>query len=163
LKNKLKIIIEEITLSNELNTLDIKEIMNLLPHRYPFLLIDRVTDYVPGKTLNGYKNVSFNEPQFTGHFPGTPVFPGVMILEALAQATGVLAFATYGKPAENELYFLASIDKVRFRKPVVPGDQLQLEIIYLKERRGMGKFECLAKVEGEVVCEAMIMCARREI
>ena len=150
-------------MSNELNTLDIKDIMNLLPHRYPFLLVDRVTDYEPGKTLNGYKNISFNEPQFTGHFPGTPVFPGVMIVEALAQATGVLAFATYGKPAENELYFLASIDKVRFRKPVVPGDQLQLEIIYLKERRGMGKFACLAKVEGEVVCEAEIMCARREI
>jgi len=163
LKNKLKIKIKEVTLSNELNTLDIKEIMNLLPHRYPFLLIDRVTNYVPGKTLNGYKNISFNEPQFTGHFPGTPVFPGVMILEALAQATGVLAFATYGKPAENELYFLASIDKVRFRKPVVPGDQLELDIIYLKERRGMGKFECVAKVEGQVVCEAEIMCARREI
>ena len=109
-------------MSNELNSLDIKEIMDLLPHRYPFLLIDRVIDYVPGKTLHGIKNVSFNEPQFTGHFPGTPVFPGVMILEALAQATGVLAFATYGKPAENELYFLASIDQVRFRKPVVPGD-----------------------------------------
>jgi len=163
LNNNLKIKIEEITLSNELSTLDIKDIMNLLPHRYPFLLIDRVTDYVPGKTLNGYKNISFNEPQFTGHFPGTPVFPGVMILEALAQATGVLAFATYGKPAENELYFLASIDKVRFRKPVVPGDQLALEIVYLKERRGMGKFECIAKVDGNVVCEAEIMCARREI
>lgn len=150
-------------MSNELNTLDIKEIMNLLPHRYPFLLIDRVTDYVPGKTLSGYKNISFNEPQFTGHFPGTPVFPGVMILEALAQATGVLAFATYGKPADNELYFLASIDKVRFRKPVVPGDQLELNIIYLKERRGMGKFKCVAKVDEQVVCEAEIMCARREI
>jgi len=163
LKNKLKIKIKEVTLSNELNTLDIKEIMNLLPHRYPFLLIDRVTNYVPGKTLNGYKNISFNEPQFTGHFPGTPVFPGVMILEALAQATGVLAFSTYGKPAENELYFLASIDQVRYRKPVVPGDVLHLEVIYLKERRGMGKFECVAKVDGEVACQAMIMCARREI
>jgi 3-hydroxyacyl-[acyl-carrier-protein] dehydratase len=149
--------------SNELNSLDIKEIMNLLPHRYPFLLIDRVIDHVPGKTLHGIKNISFNEPQFTGHFPGTPVFPGVMILEALAQATGVLAFSTYGKPAENELYFLASIDKVRYRKPVVPGDVLHLEVIYLKERRGMGKFECVAKVDGEVACEAMIMCARREI
>ena len=118
-------------MNNELNRLDIKEIMDLLPHRYPFLLIDRVIDYVPGKTLKGVKNVSFNEPQFQGHFPGTPVFPGVMIIEALAQATGVLAFATYGKPAENELYFLASIDKVRFRKPVVPGDVLELEVIYL--------------------------------
>ena len=150
-------------MSNELNGLDIVEIMDLLPHRYPFLLIDRVIDYVPGEMLKGKKNVSANEPQFQGHFPGTPVFPGVMIVEALAQATGVLAFATYGKPAENELYFLASIDKVRFRKPVVPGDILDLEVIYLKDRRGMGKFECTAKVDGELVCQAMIMCARRQV
>ena len=150
-------------MSNELNSLDIKEIVDLLPQRYPFLLVDRVIDHVPGKTLHDIKNMSFNEPQFTGHLPGTPVFPGVMILEALAQATGVLAFSTYGKPAENELYFLASIDQVRYRKPVVPGDVLHLEVIYLKERRGMGKFECVAKVDGEVACQAMIMCARREI
>ena len=150
-------------MSNELNSLDIKEIMNLLPHRYPFLLIDRVIDYVPKERLHGIKNISFNEPQFTGHFPGTPIYPGVMILESLAQATGVLAFATFGKPSENELYFLASMDKVRFRRPVVPGDILHLEVIYLKERRGMGKFECVAKVDGEIACEAMIMCARREI
>jgi len=149
--------------TNELNSLDIKEIMDLLPHRYPFLLIDRVIDYVPKERLHGIKNISFNEPQFTGHFPGTPIYPGVMILESLAQATGVLAFATFGKPAENELYFLASMDKVRFRRPVVPGDVLHLEVIYLKDRRGMGKFECVAKVDGEVACEAMIMCARREI
>ncbi|WP_369433689.1 3-hydroxyacyl-ACP dehydratase FabZ [Psychromonas sp. MME1] len=150
-------------MSNELNSLDIKEIMDLLPHRYPFLLVDRVLDYVPRETLHGVKNISFNEPQFQGHFPGTPAFPGVMIVEALAQATGILAFATFGKPADNELYFLASVDKVRFRKPVVPGDILHLHVIYLKDRRGMGKFECVAKVDGEIVCEAMIMCARREI
>ena len=150
-------------MTNELNSLDIKEIMDLLPHRYPFLLIDRVIDYVPKERLHGIKNISFNEPQFTGHFPGTPIYPGVMILESLAQATGVLAFATFGKPSENELYFLASMDKVRFRRPVVPGDVLHLEVIYLKDRRGMGKFECVAKVDGEIACEAMIMCARREI
>ncbi|ABM04667.1 3-hydroxyacyl-[acyl-carrier-protein] dehydratase [Psychromonas ingrahamii 37] len=150
-------------MTNELNSLDIKEIMDLLPHRYPFLLVDRVLDYVPGKRLHGIKNISFNEPQFTGHFPDTPIYPGVMILESLAQATGVLAFATYGKPAVNELYFLASMDKVRFRRPVIPGDVLDLEVIYLKDRRGMGKFECVAKVDGQVACEAMIMCARREI
>lgn len=150
-------------MTNELNSLDIKEIMDLLPHRYPFLLIDRVLDYVPKERLHGIKNISFNEPQFTGHFPGTPIYPGVMILESLAQATGVLAFATFGKPAENELYFLASMDKVRFRRPVVPGDVLHLEVIYLKDRRGMGKFECVAKVDGVIACEAMIMCARREI
>jgi len=146
-----------------MNSLEIREIMGLLPHRYPFLLVDRVLDYVPGKTLHAIKNISFNEPQFQGHFPGQPVFPGVMILEALAQATGVLAFATFGKPAENELYFLASIDKVRYRKPVVPGDVLHLEVIYLKEKRGMGKFECLAKVDGQVACQAQIMCARRKV
>ncbi|MFT6928032.1 MAG: 3-hydroxyacyl-[acyl-carrier-protein] dehydratase [Psychromonas sp.] len=150
-------------MTNELNSLDIKEIMDLLPHRYPFLLIDRVLDYVPKERLHGIKNISFNEPQFTGHFPGTPIYPGVMILESLAQATGVLAFATFGKPAANELYFLASMDKVRFRRPVVPGDVLDLEVIYLKDRRGMGKFECVAKVDGVIACEAMIMCARREI
>ncbi len=150
-------------MSNELNQLQIKEIMDLLPHRYPLLLVDRVLDYVPGETLHAIKNVTFNEPQFTGHFPGTPVFPGVLILEAMAQATGILAFATHGKPKENELYFLASIDNAKFRKPVVPGDQLHLEVDYLKERRGMGKFSCVAKVDGEVVCSADIMCARREI
>ena len=150
-------------MTNELNTLDIKEIMDLLPHRYPFLLVDKVIDYLPGKTLHAVKNISFNEPQFQGHFPGSPVFPGVMILEALAQATGVLAFSTYGKPGPNELYFLASIDKVRYRRPVVPGDVLHLEVIYLKDRRGMGKFECVAKVDGQIACEALIMCARREI
>ncbi|HIP76822.1 MAG TPA: 3-hydroxyacyl-ACP dehydratase FabZ [Psychromonas hadalis] len=150
-------------MTTEMNSLEIREIMGLLPHRYPFLLVDRVLDYVPGKTLHAIKNISFNEPQFQGHFPGQPVFPGVMILEALAQATGVLAFATFGKPAENELYFLASIDKVRYRKPVVPGDVLHLEVIYLKEKRGMGKFECLAKVDGQVACQAQIMCARRKV
>ncbi|RJG49073.1 3-hydroxyacyl-ACP dehydratase FabZ [Motilimonas pumila] len=150
-------------MSNELNQLQIQEIMDLLPHRYPFLLVDRVLDYKSGETLHGIKNVSFNEPQFTGHFPNTPVFPGVMILEAMAQATGILAFATYGKPKDNELYFLASIDNARFRKPVVPGDQLELFVDYLKERRGMGKFACTAKVAGEVVCSADIMCARREV
>lgn len=150
-------------MSNELTTLDIKEIMEYLPHRYPFLLVDRVLDYKVKETLHAVKNISFNEPQFTGHFPNTPIFPGVMIIEALAQATGLLAFLTYGKPKENELYFLASIDQVRFRRPVVPGDVLHLEITYLRERRGMGKFECVAKVDGEVACEAMIMCARREM
>jgi 3-hydroxyacyl-[acyl-carrier-protein] dehydratase len=163
LKSNLKINNKEFSVTTEMNALEIREIMNLLPHRYPFLLVDRVLDYVPGKTLHAIKNISFNEPQFQGHFPGQPVFPGVMILEALAQATGVLAFATYGKPAENELYFLASIDKVRYRKPVVPGDVLHLEVIYLKEKHGMGKFECVAKVDGKVACQAMIMCARREV
>ncbi len=150
-------------MSNELNTLQIREIMDLLPHRYPFLLIDRVTHFEPGKTLSAVKNVSVNEPQFMGHFPGHPVFPGVMILEAMAQATGILAFKSAGKPMENELYYFAAVDNARFRQPVVPGDQLKLEVELLRDRRGVGKFKCVATVDGEVVCEADIMCARRAI
>ncbi|OZS45769.1 3-hydroxyacyl-ACP dehydratase FabZ [Photobacterium sanguinicancri] len=146
----------------ENKTLNITEIQELLPHRYPFLMIDRVTDYEEGKTLTAIKNVSVNEPQFTGHFPKMPVFPGVMILEAMAQATGLLAFKTFGAPAENELYYFASIDKAKFRKPVGPGDQLIIEVEYLKERRGIAMFNGVAKVDGTVVCSAELKCARRE-
>ncbi len=146
----------------ENKTLNITEIQELLPHRYPFLMIDRVTNYDEGKTLTAIKNVSVNEPQFTGHFPKMPVFPGVMILEAMAQATGLLAFKTFGAPAENELYYFACIDKAKFRKPVGPGDQLIIEVEYLKERRGIAMFNGVAKVDGTVVCSAELKCARRE-
>jgi 3-hydroxyacyl-[acyl-carrier-protein] dehydratase len=149
-------------LSEQLNRIEIQEIMSLLPHRYPFLLIDRVLDYVPGKSLHGIKNVSVNEPQFTGHFPQQPILPGVMILEALAQASGVLGYKSGGAPGENELYYFAGIDKARFRKPVVPGDVLHLHVELIKERRGIGRFVAIAKVDGEIVCDAEIMCARRE-
>ena len=149
-------------MTSENKTLNITEIQELLPHRYPFLMIDRVTNYDEGKTLTAIKNVSVNEPQFTGHFPNMPVFPGVMILEAMAQATGLLAFKTFGAPAENELYYFASIDKAKFRKPVVPGDQLVIEVEFLKERRGIASFNGVAKVDGEVVCSAELKCARRE-
>jgi 3-hydroxyacyl-[acyl-carrier-protein] dehydratase len=149
-------------LTSEKKTLNITEIQALLPHRYPFLMIDRVTDYEEGQTLTAYKNVSVNEPLFTGHFPKMPIFPGVMILEAMAQATGLLAFKSFGAPAENELYYFASIDKAKFRKPVVPGDQLVLEVEFLKERRGIALFNGTAKVDGEVVCSAELKCARRE-
>ncbi len=150
-------------MSEQLNTLEIREIMDLLPHRYPFLLVDRVLDYIPGKSLRAIKNVSVNEPQFTGHFPQQPIFPGVMILEALAQASGLLAYKSAGEPKENELYYFAGIDKARFRKPVVPGDVLHLEVELIKERRGIGRFIAVAQVDGEEVCSAEIMCARREI
>ncbi|RQW63950.1 3-hydroxyacyl-[acyl-carrier-protein] dehydratase FabZ [Vibrio viridaestus] len=150
------------TLTTEKKTMDITEIQSLLPHRYPFLLIDRVTDYEEGKYLVGLKNVSVNEPQFTGHFPQLPVFPGVLILEAMAQATGLLAFKTFGAPKENELYYFASIDNAKFRKPVSPGDQLFVEVEFLKERRGIALFNGVAKVDGEVVCSAELKCARRE-
>ncbi|MGF1738914.1 MULTISPECIES: 3-hydroxyacyl-ACP dehydratase FabZ [Photobacterium] len=149
-------------MTSENKTLNITEIQELLPHRYPFLMIDRVTHYEEGKTLTGIKNVSVNEPQFTGHFPKMPVFPGVMILEAMAQATGLLAFKTFGAPAENELYYFASVDNGKFRKPVVPGDQLIIEVEFLKERRGIAMFNGVAKVDGEVVCSAELKCARRE-
>ncbi|MEK6168819.1 3-hydroxyacyl-ACP dehydratase FabZ [Vibrio cholerae] len=142
--------------------MNITEIQSLLPHRYPFLLIDRVTDYEEGKYLIGLKNVSVNEPQFTGHFPQLQVFPGVLILEAMAQATGLLAFKTFGAPKENELYYFASIDEAKFRKPVTPGDQLMVEVEFLKERRGIALFNGVAKVDGDVVCSAQLKCARRE-
>ena len=152
----------------EINTpakdLDIQQILNLLPPRYPFLLVDRVLSYnTEGehKTLRGLKNVSFNEPFFQGHFPGKPVLPGVLILEAMAQATGILAFTMVGKPEQDELYYFASIDNARFKRPVLPGDQLILDVEYLKERRGIAKFTGVASVDGHEVCSAELMCAKR--
>ena len=150
-------------MTNSLNSLEVQEIMALLPHRYPFLLIDRVLDYTPGETLTAIKNVTINEPIFTGHFPGLPIFPGVLILEAMAQATGILGFKTVTERSENELYLFAAIDEARFKKPVLPGDTMILEVKFLKERRNMWKFYGEAKVEGQIVCSAELMCARREL
>ncbi len=150
-------------MTKTLNTLEVQEIMRLLPHRYPFLLIDRVLDFTPGESLTAVKNVSINEPMFTGHFPGLPIFPGVLILEALAQATGILGFKTVSERKENELYLFAGVDDARFKKPVVPGDQLILDVKFLVERRNIWKFYGEAKVDGQVVCSAEIMCARREL
>lgn len=147
-----------------METLDIHEILKHLPHRYPFLLIDRVTECEPGKYLIGYKNVTYNEPYFTGHFPQRPVMPGVLILEALAQATGILAFRTVGKiPDENSLYYFVGVDNARFKQPVNPGDQLQLKVTYIKQKRGIWKFDGEALVDGNVVCSAELMCAEREM
>ena len=144
--------------------LDIHQILEHLPHRYPFLLIDRVTEVKPGESLTGYKNVTFNEPYFTGHFPQRPVMPGVLILEALAQATGILAFRTVDKiPDENSLYYFVGIDKARFKQPVEPGDQLVLYVEFVKEKRGIWKFIAKASVDGKEVCSADIMCAEREV
>jgi len=150
--------------SNTLNSMDINDVLEHLPHRYPFLLIDRVSDYKEGEYLNGFKNVSFNEPFFTGHFPQRPVMPGVLILEALAQATGILAYKSTGKtPSGESLYYLVGIDKARFKQPVVPGDQLQLEVKVIKTMRGVWKFDGKALVDGKVVCEAELMCAERDV
>lgn len=143
--------------------LDIHAIMRQLPHRYPFLLVDRVLECEPGKYLTAIKNVTINEPFFPGHFPQRPVMPGVLILEALAQATGLLAFATIGHaPDEGTLYYFVGIDHARFKKPVEPGDQLMLKVEYLWDKRGVWKFKGLAEVEGEVAAEAELMCAARE-
>lgn len=150
-------------MANQLNILEIQEIMALLPHRYPFLMIDRVLDFTPGESLTAIKNVTINEPIFTGHFPNMPIFPGVLILEALAQATGILGFKTVTERSENELYLFAAIDEARFKKPVVPGDQMVMEVKFLKERRNLWKFYGEAKVDGQVVCSAELMCARREL
>jgi len=144
--------------------MDINEIKNLLPHRYPFLLVDRVLEFNPGESLVGIKNVSVNEPFFQGHFPEKPVMPGVLIIEALAQATGLLAFSTGNKGAEREtLYYLVGIDNARFKQPVIPGDQLRLEVTVTKQKRGIWVFDTKATVDGKVAATAVIMCTERKI
>jgi 3-hydroxyacyl-[acyl-carrier-protein] dehydratase len=144
--------------------MDIQEILQHLPHRYPFLMIDRVTAFTAGESLTGYKNVTYNEPFFTGHFPERPVMPGVLILEAMAQATGLLAFRTVERGAKREsLYFLVGIDKARFKRPVEPGDQLILSAKLLRARRGIWVFDCQSSVAGKVVATAEIMCTEQDI
>lgn len=137
-----------------------------LPHRYPFLLVDRVVDVQAGKTIVAYKNISFNEPIFEGHFPGDPIFPGVMIIEAMAQAAGLLGFYTVESQnievAEDSLYLFVGVDKVRFKRPVVPGDRLTLEASFVSAKRTIWKFDCKAHVDGEFVCAAMITCAEKK-
>jgi 3-hydroxyacyl-[acyl-carrier-protein] dehydratase len=143
---------------------DILEIMNLLPHRYPFLLVDKILKFEDGKSIEAIKNVSFNEPFFNGHFPGYPVMPGVLILEALAQASGLLAFKTPSLCPPNEsLYLFVGIDKARFKKPVVPGDQLVLKVEMKKSKGGFAVFEASATVDQEVAAYAEIMCGFKEL
>ncbi|HDY85500.1 hypothetical protein LCGC14_0473010 [marine sediment metagenome] len=147
-----------------MNTIDIHEIQRLLPHRYPFLLVDRVIEYTPGEHLVAIKNITFNEPQFTGHFPQRVIMPGVLILESLAQATGLLAFKTADDvKSDNALYYLAGIDNARFKKPVEPGDQLRLEVKLVKNKRNFWMFSAEASVDGEVVVTADIMCVHQEM
>ena len=140
--------------------IEANEIMKLLPHRYPFLLVDRVVDYQEGEWLKAIKNISVNEPCFTGHFPEQPILPGVLILEALAQSMGILAFKTL-ELSGNELFYFAGIDEARFKRPVVPGDQMELYVEVIRERRGITAFTGVATVNGEVACEVKLMCARR--
>jgi 3-hydroxyacyl-[acyl-carrier-protein] dehydratase len=144
-----------------MNSMDINEVLQHLPHRYPFLLIDRVINIEPGKSLTALKNVTINEPFFMGHFPQQPVMPGVLILEALAQAACVLAFKTNGgDPKAHEFYLFAAIDKARFRRPVIPGDQLQLQVDVLRVRQSVLKVQGTASVDGKEVCSAELMSVK---
>lgn len=146
------------------SALDIHEVLRLLPHRYPILLIDRVLYHVPGESLTAIKNVTYNEPFFNGHFPVRPVMPGVLILEAMAQATGILAFRTAaGQPSDETLYYLVGIDKARFKRPVEPGDRIVIDVRVLRTMRNIWFFEAEARVEDEVVAAAELMCAAKDI
>lgn len=142
----------------------ITELFEYLPHRYPFLLVDRVLEIEPGERIRGYKNVTVNEEFFNGHFPGHPIMPGVLIIEAMAQLSGVLAFETKKRrPADGYTYYLAGTDRTRFRRPVTPGDQLMMESRILADKRGVMKFECRASVDGDLACNSEITCMEREL
>ena len=150
-------------MENQLNSMDILDILEHLPHRYPFLLVDKVIDFEPGKSLLALKNVTYNEPQFTGHFPHNPILPGVLVIEALAQATGILAYKSTGtKPNAESLYYLVGIDKARFKRPVNPGEQLMLKVEVIKNMRGVWKFKAVATVDDQLVASAELMCAERD-
>ena len=143
--------------------LDYSAIERILPHRYPFLLVDRVIELDLPKSIVAIKNVSINEPFFNGHFPDLPVMPGVLILEAMAQAAGILGFKSQGKkPADGSIYYFVGADDVRFKRPVVPGDQLQLRAEYVSDRRGIWKFQVSSSVDGDFVAGATILCADRK-
>ncbi len=143
--------------------MDIHRVLSLLPHRYPFLLVDKVLEFELNQRLLGLKNVSINEPFFTGHFPVRPVMPGVLIIEALAQATGLLAMASRPEEInEKTLYYFVGIDKARFKQPVEPGDQLLLEVDVLNVKRGIWKFSGEARVDDKAVATAEIMCTARD-
>lgn len=138
----------------------IEDIKKLLPHRYPYLLVDRVVELELGKRILAYKNITANEEVFNGHFPEEPIFPGVMIIEAMAQAAGILGFATVNKqPDDKSLYLFAGVDGVRFKRPVVPGDKLMLEAEIDSGKRNIWRFNCRATVDGQLTCQATILCA----
>jgi 3-hydroxyacyl-[acyl-carrier-protein] dehydratase len=144
--------------------MDIHQILEHLPHRYPFVLVDRVLDIEPGKKIKAVKNVSINEPFFPGHFPHHPVMPGVLIVEALAQAAAILSFKTGNfMPSDDSVYYFAGIDKARFKKPVSPGDQLILEVSIDRILKGIWKYNCSASVDEKIVAEADIMCILKDI
>ncbi len=144
--------------------MDIREILETLPHRYPFLLVDKVVEVIPGERIVAQKNVSINEEFFNGHFPHYPVMPGVLIVEALAQAAGILSFKTMGSKSDaNSLYFFVGIDNCRFKRPVVPGDLVMLHVSIERQSRLLWKYKAQALVDGQVAAEADLMCALRDL
>lgn len=146
------------------NSMDINQILEHLPHRYPFVLVDKVLSMELGKKITAIKNVSFNEPFFPGHFPNYPVMPGVLVVEAMAQAAAILSFKTMNrKPDENSVYYFVGIDNARFKKPVIPGDQLFLHVTIERMLKGIWKYKGTAKVNEQVVAEAEMMCILKEI
>jgi 3-hydroxyacyl-[acyl-carrier-protein] dehydratase len=147
-----------------MSPMDIHEILEYLPHRYPILLVDRVLDIVSGERITALKNVSMNEPFFPGHYPHHPVMPGVLMVEAMAQTAAILSFKTMGdKPDDKSVYYFVGIDGARFKRPVGPGDQLIMDVAITLNKRGMWKFSAVAKVDGQVACEAELICTVRKI
>ena len=146
----------------ELLSVDIQRILEMIPHRYPFLLIDKVIDIDPGESATGIKNVTMNEPQFTGHFPQQPIMPGVPIVESMAQTAAILVVQTLGEDAEGKLVYFMSIDNARFRKPVTPGDVMHIHVVKKQSRGPVWKFESQVKVDGQVVAEATIAAMIRD-
>ncbi len=144
-------------------SLDVQQVLDYLPHRFPMLLIDRVLECESGKSIKALKNVTINEPFFPGHYPHQPVMPGVLVIEALAQAAAILSFITLGvKPDDQSVYYFAGIDNARFKRPVVPGDQLILEATFTRSMRGIGKYTAVARVDGVVAAEAELMAVYRK-
>ena len=144
-------------------TMDIHEVLEHLPHRYPFLLIDRVLEVVPNEKIVALKNVTINEPFFPGHYPHHPVMPGVLVIEAMAQAAALLSFKSMGpKPDTNSVYYFVGIDNARFKRPVSPGDQLIFKVAIIQNRRGLWKFQAVAEVDGLVAAEAELICTIRD-
>jgi 3-hydroxyacyl-[acyl-carrier-protein] dehydratase len=142
--------------------MEITDIRKYLPHRYPFLLVDRVVEVIPGESIVAYKNLSVNEAFFSGHFPDNPIFPGVLLLEAMAQSAGILGFCSQGKTNDDgSTYYFAGADDVRFRRPCVPGDRVMLRASVVSQRRGIWKFDVSSDVDGELAASATILCADR--
>jgi len=152
------------TSHQKMNSLDINQIKEYLPHRYPLLLVDRVLDWESGKTITAIKNVTINEEFFNGHFPHKPVMPGVMMIEALAQTAALLSFLTIGqKPDDNAVVYFIGIDGARFKRPVEPGDQIKMEVEIIRSARGIWKYKAKGSVDGQIAVEAELMCTMRSV